>query len=51
MHLQTIVKALRLPADAKRAVDRLLEQPAVQEALERRGVEFLNHGNPGVRLK
>jgi len=23
----------------------------VQEALERRGVEFLNHGNPGVRLK
>lgn len=35
MHLQTIVKALKLPADAKRAVDRLLEQPAVQEALER----------------
>jgi hypothetical protein len=24
---------------------------AVQRALEERGVEFLNHGNPGVRLK
>lgn len=24
---------------------------AVQRALEEMGVEFLNHGNPGVRLK
>jgi predicted transcriptional regulator len=23
----------------------------VQQALEQRGVEFLNHGHPGVRLK
>ena len=40
-------KKLNLPAIAGRAQN----VQAVQRVLEKSGVEFLNHGNPGVRLK
>lgn len=49
VHVNTIrsMEAAGMAAIAGRAQN----VQAVQRALEERGVEFLNHGNPGVRLK
>ena len=49
VHVNTIRS---MEATGKAAINgRAQNVQAVQRALEERGVEFLNHGNPGVRLK
>ena len=49
IHVNTI---RRMEASGSGPIDgRAQSVQAVQRALERAGIEFLNHGNPGVRLK
>ena len=49
VHVNTI---RRMEASGSAAIDgRSQNVQAVQRALEERGIEFLNHGQPGVRLR